>query len=232
MTFDAANAFYEEFLQAIAQEVQSSGFPVDDWFKIKRARGATVADDIKDWTDRGPGLVENYIRWYESSGAEVWVTPDGIPAVELPIEVMFGDTPVRGYIDQVLWYQGCLVVVDVKTGSAMPDSRRQLGMYASMIERKYGIRPLKGSYFMCRGVGKRGEAPRFYLSPPEPLNGYEYSIEHFTHEFDLLNQATEAGIFMANPGAQCTRCSVAYACPVVGGTEARKYDPSLRKETA
>src|ERR1035441_9400205 len=101
--FQADTVFYDEFLAAIAAEVESSGFKVDEWFKIGRARGATVADDIRYWTELGPQLVENYIRWFESSGAQVWITPDGVPAIELAIEAEFGETTVRMVIDQVLW---------------------------------------------------------------------------------------------------------------------------------
>lgn len=230
MTFDVETIFREEFSKALDHDIEKSGFALEDWF---RAGTQLPSTSVQWWHERGPGQVQNYIDWFESSGAAVWITPDGQPAIELDLTVMFGQVPVRMVIDQVLVLGGALVVPDLKSSAKVPSSTRQLGIYASGIEMAYGIRPRYGTYFMTRGIEKKGETT--YFQRPISLDAYEYSIEYFTREFAMVEEGIQRGLYPANPGDGCFRCGVAWACSAVGGSEARTYDsshPEFRKESA
>jgi putative RecB family exonuclease len=220
--FDVNAVFQAELDRAIADEVSHSGFQVADWFWSGRR---SPEEDVAWWRENGPAMVEAFVQWYEHEvDAEVWVTPDGIPAIELPIEVMFGTIPVRMVLDLVLQIGTALVVVDLKTSARQPDSHRQLGIYACGLELKYGVRPRYGTFFMNRGVGK-ADAKQFFLRPIE-LNRPQYSIPYLAAEFEAFERGVKAQVFPAHPGEACSRCGVAYACCEVGGVKARELDPN------
>ena len=220
--FDVKAVFRAEMDKAVQEEVSKSGFPVSEWFW---AGPRTPEATIEKWYDDGPAMVQAFIDWYEfNPDVEVWTTPDGLPAIELPLEVMFGDVEVRMYIDLVLKIGSALVVVDWKTGAKAPVNNRQLAIYASGLELKYGIRPRYGTFFMCRGLG-RGEKPKTFFMRPAELDRPQYSAAYLAREFALAEKGIQAGAFVANPGDNCGRCSVAYACTEAGGDKARELDP-------
>lgn len=212
--------FAEEFDKAKRRDVAKSGFKPDTWFTAGRGKGGQ-GDDW--WQENGPGLAKAFGDWWESTpDAKVWIAPDGRPAVELSLHVDFGGVSVVMYVDLVVQLGSALVVTDYKSGTTQPANLSQQGIYACGIEKTYGIRPKYGTLFMCRGVGKEGEPKRFFLQP-EPLDAYQYSIPYFTRQFQLLDQAERAGIFLPNPGDNCRQCGVNYACDAVGGADAAKY---------
>jgi putative RecB family exonuclease len=222
--FDVAGVFQAEFAKAVQDEVDHSGFAVQDWFWSGRR---SPEEDIAWWQENGPEMVQAFVDWYEHNpDAEVWVTPDGIPAIELPIEVMFGSVPVRMILDLVLQIGTALVVVDVKTSARQPDSHRQLGIYACGLELKYGIRPRYGTFFMNRGTGPKA-GPKTFFQRPIELGRPRYSLPYLTREFEMFEQGIKAGVFPAHPGEACARCGVAHACTEVGGSKARELDPNF-----
>lgn len=223
--FDSTRVFNDEFDIAIAAEVANSGFAIEDWFRNGQQLPANA---IEDWRKRGPELVERYIKWFESSGYEIWVTPDGQEAIELELNVMFGKVPVHAFIDQVLVGPYGLIVNDLKSGSKKPDGWGQIGLYASCVELAYGIRPLYGSYYMARGFGPRGTEPDklTYQMGPMPLTAYELSIPYFTEQLEAMQRGVEAEAFVARVSKDCDRCSVAWACRAVGGYGAERHDPT------
>lgn len=219
MTFNAGDVFKDEFTNAIIREREKSGFKVEDWFYSGRMK---PENSIAWWDENGPALAQRYIDWYEShDDVTVWITPDGYPAVELELEVKFGDITVKMAIDQVLKMGTALVVIDLKSSAKAPESPRQLGIYACGIELAYGIRPKYGAYFL-----PRDEVP---FQRPVELSGHQYSLAYFEREFAMAERAIQEGIFPANPGRSCGRCSVAHACLAVGGKDARQYDPAHPK---
>ena len=225
LEFDTESVFLEELHKAYWDERDHTTFQPEDWFTAGRGKG----EDLEWWCANGAQLAQNFINWYEANpDFKVWVTPDGIPAIELSFDVKFGDVPVKGYIDLVLETRGALVVVDTKSGSTRPKNNRQLGIYATAIERMYGIRPRYGSFFMCRGTGKDPDNLTFFQQPVE-LSGPEFSYEYLSGEFSQLDRGVKAGVFPAVPGDNCRRCGVAYACLEVHGEKARTLDPNWPK---
>jgi hypothetical protein len=228
MGFDVDAVFRQEFDEALADDVAKSGFPLKNWFRNGMTRPEVAAASWRD--ERGPESVRQFIRWYESSDHKVWITPDGRPALELELRVTFGEIPVVMYIDLITESPAGLTIIDYKSGWLKPHNPGQLGFYACGVELAYGRewRPLWGAHFLTRGTGPKGAKPedKTYFQPPEPLDGYRYSVPYFTRELGLMEQAVDSGLFLARPGSDCDRCGVAYACPSVGGSESHLYDPS------
>jgi putative RecB family exonuclease len=215
--FDAETVFSYELSKAWAIEENKSGFKLEDWYWSGRQKPET---SMEWWQANGAALVRNYIDWYETHpDVRVWTTPDGQPAIELELTVQFGEIPVKMAIDQVLLMGSALVVVDLKTSAKAPENPRQLGIYACGIEKKYGIRPKYGAYFLPRD-------PMRYFQRPVCLDEPQYGIEYLTKEFAMMEKGRSEGIFVANPGRACGRCGVAHACLAAGGAQARKLDPA------
>ena len=159
--------------------------------------------DIPRRQDIGLEQCEKYIAWAEKHTEEkVWITPDGMAAIELPFEVELDGIPVRGFIDAILEVNGELVVRDHKTGN-QPGDDFQLGVYAVAVEILYGVRPLKGDYWM----GKTGKATYPYDLTP-------WTREAVTERFRELEDNIQAGNFPPDPeSSKCRFCDVAYTCP-------------------
>jgi putative RecB family exonuclease len=222
--FDVNAVFREELDRAVAEEVRQSGFPVSEWFwsgpRSPQQALAIMADES------GPEMVQAFVDWYEHNpDIEVWVTPDGVPAIELPIEVMFGSVPVRMVLDLVLQIGTALVVTDLKTSAKVPATPRQLGIYACGLELAYGVRPRYGTWFMNRGTGPKNGPKRFFQQPIE-LDRPQFSVAYLTREFEQFEQGIQAGVFPARPGDGCGRCGVNYACTEANGPKARELDPN------
>lgn len=216
---DVDAEFQQEFDAAIAALVTETGWPVSDWFKSGVTRPEVA---IEQWRTRGPKAVQNFIDWYNSSGYHVWRTPDDRPAVELELDVFFGPTPVKMYIDCILENDEHLIIVDTKSGAEPPDSYQQLGFYACGVELAYGIRPLMGAFFMARGAGRNKDV---FLTEPRPLLVPELSIEFFTKQLSAMERGRHNSAFVARVGKHCDRCDVAMYCAAVGGEFSRLTDP-------
>jgi putative RecB family exonuclease len=222
--FDVKAVFAEELDRAVAEEVSKSGFPVSQWMWSGPRSAEQALALLADET--GPAMVQAFIDWYDyHPDIEIWTTPDGIPAIELGLEVMFGSVPVRGYIDLILKAGTALIVTDIKTSAKVPVSPRQLGIYASMVELKYGIRPRYGTYFMNRGTGPKAGPKRFFQQPIE-LSSPQFSVAYLTGEFEQAEKGIRGGVFPASPGEHCGRCGVNYACTEANGPKAIQLDPN------
>jgi hypothetical protein len=221
--FDVEAVFREELAKAVAEEARHSGFQPEDWFYTGPRDGLT---SVTWWEDNGAEMVQAFIDWYEHNpDISIWVTPDGIPAIELGVETMFGTVPVRMYIDLVLQAGTALIVTDLKTSAKAPVSYRQLGIYASGLELKYGIRPRYGTFFMNRGTGPKN-GPKTHFLRPVDLGRPQYSVPYLTAEFEAVERGIQAGVFPAKPGDGCRVCGVARACTEVGGPQAAALDPA------
>jgi putative RecB family exonuclease len=224
--FNAAEVFAEEYAKAVSEEVRKSGFELEDWFWSGRYDGPT---SVERWYEQGPEMVQAFIDWYEANpDVKVWVTPDGQPAIELPVEAKFGTVPVKMVLDAVFQVGTALVVTDIKTSATKPVSYRQLGIYASGLELAYGVRPRYGTFFMNRGVGPKAGPKTHFLRPVE-LDRPQYSVAYLTAEFEQAEKGIQGGVFPASPGEGCGRCGVAWACTEVGGPEAAALDPNWPK---
>jgi hypothetical protein len=155
--------------------------------------------------ERGAAQVAAYLDHVRSSPFEIWESPGG-PAVELEFRIELGGVEVLGYIDQVLEApDGELWVRDIKTGTKLPESALQLGVYAEAVYQLSGIRPRWGDYFMCKNN-----------APTKPYDLSSYTADRLGRWFARLDRAVQVGAFIPNPGDACRTCSVSRWCDAVG----------------
>lgn len=152
--------------------------------------------------------VEKFYAWRADTGQEIWVTPDGKPAIELEFAIELDGIIVRGFIDAVVVVDGELRVRDYKTGNS-PGDDFQLGVYALAIETLYpGCKVPTGDYFMA---GKRG-------MPPKTTAAYDLSRwtrDEISARFHEVEARIQAGDFEPDPEpSKCSFCDVNYSCPV------------------
>lgn len=214
---DLAQVWAEAFDGEIAHRVEASGVSPADWKAAgKASKRYPNKEDGEWWRENGEQMVLDYQSWRESTAWQIWVTPEGVPAIELELKVKFGDIPVRMFIDRVfITPDGELVLLDMKTGAQPPkDQGLQLGFYASGLEVQFGHRPSMSVYYDARKGG---------ISAP-------YPVDHLTPEFlgqmlAMFVKAKRQGLFIPNLSQNCGNCGVRRACAAVNGPEAKDYDP-------
>lgn len=163
--------------------------------------------DIERRWGIGQEQIEKFYAWRAGHAREVWVTPDGKPAIELYFEIELSGIKVRGYIDAVDVVDGKLRVRDYKTGNS-PGDDFQLGVYSVAIEILYGVKPLLGDYYMA---GKKGAKAKTTV----PYDLSEWTVEAVTARFHEVEKFIQAGEFPALPETdKCKFCDVSRACPV------------------
>ena len=216
----------EEYEKRLSAGNEMGLFEALDLFKDEYAKGidgmAELTPNFEWWFWSGPysgerdierryhiGLeqVEKFVNWRSSEGQEIWVTPDGKPAIELDFAIEFDGIIVRGFIDAVVVVDGEIRVRDYKTGNS-PGDDFQLGVYATAIEALYGVRPATGDYFMA---GKKGAKPRIV----GPFNLDRWGRAVVTQRFHEVEEQIQAGNFepLPEPG-KCGFCDVNLSCPV------------------
>jgi hypothetical protein len=196
-----------------------SGVPVSDWRTGgRRTKANPDGEDLAFWKSEGLRQVEEYISWYHNSGWSIATMPDGKPGIEWEAEVAFGGRPVKLIVDAIYEAGSSLVVVDYKTGSRTPYGVMQIGLYASAIERVYGIRPKWGAFYMTRKAA---------LSDLVDLSAW--SMDFFDYEFSALNAFIDTGFFPANVSDHCSYCGFAEHCVAVNGAKSSEYPLSQPK---
>lgn len=177
-------------------------------------------EDTQWWLDNGPKMVDFWIQFRQDSGYQLFTTPDGKPAIETELIEAIKGVKVRGFLDRLMVSpHGELTVIDIKSGSRPPMSDTQLGIYAIMVEKVFGIRPVKGAYWMAR----TGE-----LTLPVDLSSYTES--RVGSSFGAFKKAVEASIFIPAPGFMCGTCSVNAACYAVNGKDSHMYPELTESE--
>jgi hypothetical protein len=149
----------------------------------------------------GPQWVDNYIAWRKANTDwKLWRTPQGAKAIELELNPVIADVPVKMVIDRVFEVNGELVIVDLKTSARRPTSDLQLGFYKVGIELMLGVTVNQGNYWMSResGTGEMIDLSRYTLD----------SLEYLVSGFD---KARKAGIFLPNLSS-CSYCGLTEHC--------------------
>jgi len=169
-------------------------------------------EDAEWWLAAGPRMVESWMQFREDSGWHIWETPAGIPAIETEMNQQINGVNIKAFLDRIMVAPtGELVIVDIKTG-AEPKSQTQLGIYAVLVEKTFGIRPQLGSYFMAR----TGE-----LTAPVSLERFtEARLGSWAKGFEI---AVSNKIFIPSTGFMCGTCSVNSSCYAVGGKDSHLY---------
>jgi putative RecB family exonuclease len=171
------------------------------------------------WSTLGPQLVQSWVDWRQRSPYTVWITPDGVPAIELDVSGMLPGCPVeiKGYVDIVMEDPvfGQLVIIDKKTSKRPPASVEQFATYAALLEAKYGRRARLGAAFMNR---------KGTLATPWDLDGV--TPQSVGAVFGDAWEQIKAGKFPADPGKACFLCDTSSSCAVKNGPLAPLHDPA------
>ncbi|AEL17887.1 exonuclease [Mycobacterium phage Trixie] len=205
MTLEKAQEIFKEEYAKDIGELCAETPNFDWWFWSGPYSGER---DIERRFHIGLEQVEKFIAWRTTKGQQIWVTPDGTPAIELSFNIELDGIKVRGYIDAVVVVNGELRVRDYKTGNK-PGDDFQLGVYALAISLLFGIEPPRtGDYFMA---GKKGKKPVI----TEPYDLTEWTREKISERFQEVEAHIQAGEFPALPEPdKCNFCDVSYSCPI------------------
>ena len=204
------------FNDQIAEVEKKSDTNPTDWRRGGRESKANPNKEDKVWWDaNGRKMFFDFINVWQESQMEIWVSPQGVPGVEIEFNSMFGEVPIKAFADLIaVLPTGELAVVDFKTGNYMPDSSMQLGVYACAMEMTFGIRPTRGFFYSARKA-------QF-----EEATGLDrWSIPLMTELFAQFSRGLEAQIFLPNLGMSCGTCGVKDYCYAAGGQLAQIYDP-------
>jgi hypothetical protein len=176
-----------------------------DFSKARVAGRSTKANPDREdavwWMNQGSMWVDNYIMWRKNNPDwKIWRTPEGAKAVEIELNPVIADVPVKMVIDRVFEVNGQLVIVDLKTSARRPISDLQLGFYKVGLEMQFGIEVNLGNYWMSReaGTGEMIDLSRYTLS----------MLEYMVSGFD---KARKAGVFLPNLSS-CSFCGLTEHC--------------------
>lgn len=212
---DVRESFERNYSTMTDKMVQESGIEVGQW----RAAGRVSKDkpNKEDWHWwRGEGVRQAmiYRDWLRSSGWSV-LTHDGVLLAEFETTAEFGGMPVKGFLDSVMVSpDGEMFVNDYKSGTRIPGSKFQLGLYRAALKRTLDLDVDLGMYFMTR----KAEAT-------EPFDLRRFTPEYFDKIFSMAKVAMDNDVFIPNPGDACRMCDVSDHCYAVGGALAWQSDP-------
>jgi hypothetical protein len=176
-----------------------------DFSKARVAGRSTKANPDREdavwWMNQGSVWVDNYILWRKNNPDwKIWRTPQGVKAIEIELNPVIADVPVKMVIDRVFEVNNQLIIVDLKTSARRPVSDLQLGFYKVGLEMQFGIEVNLGNYWMSReaGTGEMIDLSRYTLS----------TLEYMVSGFD---KARKAGVFLPNLSS-CSFCGLTEHC--------------------
>jgi putative RecB family exonuclease len=197
---------YKDYLElAVVEEEKSSGFPRAS-FKTagRKTKALPNGEDERWWLNEGPSMVRRWDVWRDKVPFDIWVTPDGEPAIEIQFSMEHGDDVLTpGTIDRVFQSRetGKLIVVDLKSGKP-PKENVQLATYAEALTRRYSVECSIGGYWMARD----GLLTGMHVLTQDMGAKLDY-------EFDTVAKAIRADIFPATPSGLCkNHCEMARFC--------------------
>jgi len=208
LSLDEAKDLFREYYAAGIGELCDLTPNFEWWFWSGPYSGER---DVERRYEIGLEQVEKFFTWRQDPGQQIWVAPDGTPAIELAFKVELDGIMVRGFIDAVVVVDGELRVRDYKTGNS-PGDDFQLGVYALAVSILYGIEPPRlGDYFMA---GKKGKPAK----PTKPYDLTHWTREKITARFHEVEEQIQAGNFEPLPEpSKCGFCDVNRSCPVYSG---------------
>ena len=159
-------------------------------------------EDVAQWHKQGPQWVQEYVNWREANpNWKIWITPNGDPAIELPIKVLIKGVPVLVIIDRVFEVNGELVVMDLKTSSRDPESALQLGFAKMVLEEQFHMPVNWGVYYMSRKANIL-----------ETVDLRWYSVEKMEYLIETFDKSRKSGLFLPN-ASSCGLCGFTKICP-------------------
>lgn len=200
-------SFEEIFERLTSEKEEETGFARTEFRAGGRSsRQWPDKENASWWLAEGPGMVNRWINWTRSTPWQLWITPNGKPAVELEFNLVLDEVgvTVKGFIDRVFQdpATGSLIVFDLKTGSGKQASARQLGTYKIGVLDKWPDLDIGWGTFWSARTGVTES-----VSSLDP-----YSRERLAWQFNVVKEARRQNLYLANPGRMCNSCSVQPYC--------------------
>jgi len=207
--FNSASVFMEAWTRNLPDNLSALKFRSAG----KKNKTTPFGEDSSWWLNEGPKMVDRWVEFRLNSGYQVYRYSDGTAAIETKMDQVVGGVPVKAVLDRLMVTpSGELIVVDIKTGSREPMSKMQMGIYAVLVEKQFGLRPTGGAYWMSRS----GELTE------------QYDLSHFTESrlaswAKNFEKAVLHDLYIPSPGMMCGTCGVRDACYIVKGKDSYKY---------
>lgn len=185
------------------------------WYRAGKATEKTPnKEDYDFWLHAGEAWCLDYAKFTDELDWQLWELDDGRPAIEVGLLADLAGVPTRQYVDRIyVTKDGELVIVDLKTGSRVPQDHTQLGVYACGVERTLGVRPAWGVYYMARKAEHTA-----------PANLDFYTPDLLGAQFRVAQEIWKAGLFLPNPDQHCRWCGVKRFCRAGGGDQWQQYE--------
>lgn len=195
------NFFLDAFAEETAWQEFVTGVDPSGWRAGGRVSREWPDRESSDWwVANGPGMVESWVDWRNSSGWSLFEL-SGVPSVEVGLDFELDGFGLKMFLDRLMVNQaGELIVVDLKSGKSSPRSALQLALYAYGCERVLGVRPKWGTFWKARdGV----------TTPLVDLDSWSADrVEYIVSGFDKLRKS---GIFLPNLD-ECSGCGFVGKC--------------------
>ena len=165
-------------------------------------------NDIKNRFERGQQQVMDYIAWALATENEWRILDlgDHDLACEVEFDIQLQGVRVVGFIDQLIeWPNGTVTVRDLKTGTKLPPTARQLGIYKIAAKEVLDLDINWGDFYMSKNT-----------APTEPYDLSRFTPERVGRWFVNLDRSVMEGRFTPNPGDYCRICAVERFCDLLG----------------
>lgn len=171
----------------------------------KPFRSAAKGKEAKHWwLENGAVMTHRYLTWRKNHpNLDVWITPDGTPAIELQTNITLPDgTVLKAFIDRVMQDKvtGDLLIVDLKTGKTTPGPL-QLAVYRLCVEETFGVSPKHGAYWMAR-TGELDTIHDLEMIPPVMVSRWLRDVK----------KAIDMRLFVPKMSRDCSWCGVKEHC--------------------
>jgi hypothetical protein len=210
---EQAERFGYHFANATAEtQLANLDHPLATW----RASGRSSAaypnkEDRGWWLDKGPEMVAQYVQAQEGREYEILRLDAEALALEWGFMLRLdGLPPVKGFIDQVLYFPrtDAVIVRDLKSGAQIPQDQLQVKVYSLALRRCFGIDPPKmwGDYWDARkGVATKGV----------DLSDVARVEAEVRYRVAAMDTAETLNLYPPNPSNLCSSCGVRKHCPAM-----------------
>lgn len=201
---------WDETVQEELNNERSRGYTPDQFYVSGRKSKAYPNKETPEWwAEHGPKFVASWVNWRNHSGLDIWTTPDGEPAIELPV-VAERPQPygkLLSVIDRVMVdSEGELYILDLKSGSQTPAWPRQIALNNLGLFEQYGVRARWGGFWSSRKGSVDLKDLRIY------------SDEWMWEQIRMARAIRDQQLFVAQPTMMCaSSCSVKDFCLAMGG---------------
>lgn len=206
----------ETWMQSLAIEIDEAFAEdpdMDNWRTGKGYTGRGQPEGYDEWVLKGLECVKDWVDWRVKQIRLGW----DLVGIEEPFDTELpSGIRIRGFVDRRFATPEGDFIVDLKTGSRLPDSPFQLGVYATGLELEGKARPKLGAYYMA----KTGT-----ITWPEDLE--RYSIAVVDSMATMMYAGIDNRVYLPVVSSQCYQCFAQKACYVFSGSteESRFYDP-------